>query len=138
MQYLSVGLEFDNSGKGAIISVFGRPLVPSLASVQKAPPHNPAQSGMVGLYNAQKGALQKAQNKKTPPPQASGPGRSHSAGQPEAPPGPSSTSNALSLLDEELLCLGAYWRGLLGASGASGEVLGMPRGGPRVLSKGGK
>ncbi|KAB0367714.1 hypothetical protein FD755_021038 [Muntiacus reevesi] len=41
-----------------------------------------------------------------PPPQASGPGRSHSAGQPEAPPGPSSTSNALSLLDEELLCLG--------------------------------
>lgn len=73
-----------------------------------------------------------------PPPQASGPGRSHSAGQPDAPPGPSSTSNALSLLDEELLCLGAYWRGLLGASGASGEVLGMPRGGPRVLSKGGK
>uniref|UniRef100_A0A452DP56 Golgi associated, gamma adaptin ear containing, ARF binding protein 3 n=1 Tax=Capra hircus TaxID=9925 RepID=A0A452DP56_CAPHI len=42
-----------------------------------------------------------------PPPQASGPGRSHSPGQPEAPPGPSSTSNALSLLDEELLCLGA-------------------------------
>ncbi|XP_055431090.1 ADP-ribosylation factor-binding protein GGA3 isoform X1 [Bubalus kerabau] len=41
-----------------------------------------------------------------PPPQASGPGRSHSAGQPEGPPGPSSTSNALSLLDEELLCLG--------------------------------
>ncbi|KAJ1072080.1 hypothetical protein K5549_013947 [Capra hircus] len=41
-----------------------------------------------------------------PPPQASGPGRSHSPGQPEAPPGPSSTSNALSLLDEELLCLG--------------------------------
>uniref|UniRef100_A0A8C6DN15 Golgi associated, gamma adaptin ear containing, ARF binding protein 3 n=1 Tax=Moschus moschiferus TaxID=68415 RepID=A0A8C6DN15_MOSMO len=41
-----------------------------------------------------------------PPPQASGPGRSHSTIQPEAPPGPSSMSNALSLLDEELLCLG--------------------------------
>ncbi|XP_057570889.1 ADP-ribosylation factor-binding protein GGA3 isoform X2 [Hippopotamus amphibius kiboko] len=41
-----------------------------------------------------------------PPPQASGPGRSHSSSQAEAPPGPSSTSNTLSLLDEELLCLG--------------------------------
>lgn len=41
-----------------------------------------------------------------PPPQASGPGRSRSSSQAEAPPGPSNTSNALSLLDEELLCLG--------------------------------
>ncbi|XP_006886277.1 PREDICTED: ADP-ribosylation factor-binding protein GGA3 [Elephantulus edwardii] len=41
-----------------------------------------------------------------PPPQASGPARSRSSSQAEASPGPSSTSNALSLLDEELLCLG--------------------------------
>ncbi|XP_012658614.1 ADP-ribosylation factor-binding protein GGA3 [Otolemur garnettii] len=41
-----------------------------------------------------------------PPPQTSGPPRSGSSSQPEAPPGPNSTSNALSLLDEELLCLG--------------------------------
>ncbi|XP_059938938.1 ADP-ribosylation factor-binding protein GGA3 isoform X2 [Mesoplodon densirostris] len=41
-----------------------------------------------------------------PPPQALGPGRSHSSSQAEAPPGPSSTSHTLSLLDEELLCLG--------------------------------
>ncbi|XP_059764221.1 ADP-ribosylation factor-binding protein GGA3 isoform X1 [Balaenoptera ricei] len=41
-----------------------------------------------------------------PPPQASGPGRSHSSSQAEAPPGPSSTGHTLSLLDEELLCLG--------------------------------
>ncbi|XP_032097597.1 ADP-ribosylation factor-binding protein GGA3 isoform X1 [Sapajus apella] len=41
-----------------------------------------------------------------PPPQASGPPRSRSSSQAEATPGPNSTSNALSLLDEELLCLG--------------------------------
>ncbi|XP_047563241.1 ADP-ribosylation factor-binding protein GGA3 isoform X3 [Lutra lutra] len=41
-----------------------------------------------------------------PPPQTSGPGRSHSSGQAEATAGPNSTSNALCLLDEELLCLG--------------------------------
>ncbi|XP_001496096.1 ADP-ribosylation factor-binding protein GGA3 isoform X4 [Equus przewalskii] len=41
-----------------------------------------------------------------PPPQTSGPGRSHSSSQGEAPPGPNSTSSALCLLDEELLCLG--------------------------------
>ncbi|KAM5149327.1 ADP-ribosylation factor-binding protein GGA3 isoform 3-T3 [Callospermophilus lateralis] len=41
-----------------------------------------------------------------PPPQTSGPSRSRSSSQAEAPTGPSSTSNALSLLDEELLCLG--------------------------------
>ncbi|XP_059527171.1 ADP-ribosylation factor-binding protein GGA3 isoform X2 [Myotis daubentonii] len=41
-----------------------------------------------------------------PPPQASAPGRSCSSSQAEAPPGPNNTSNALSLLDEELLCLG--------------------------------
>ncbi|XP_004693548.1 PREDICTED: ADP-ribosylation factor-binding protein GGA3 [Condylura cristata] len=39
-----------------------------------------------------------------PPPQPSGPQRSRSSSQTEAPPGPASTS--LSLLDEELLCLG--------------------------------
>ncbi|XP_060058715.1 ADP-ribosylation factor-binding protein GGA3 isoform X2 [Erinaceus europaeus] len=39
-----------------------------------------------------------------PPPQPSGPARSRSSSQAEAPSGPSSTS--LSLLDEELLCLG--------------------------------
>ncbi|KAM6164443.1 ADP-ribosylation factor-binding protein GGA3 isoform 2-T2 [Rhynchocyon petersi] len=41
-----------------------------------------------------------------PPPPQAGPLRSRSSSQAEAPPGPSSTSNALSLLDEELLCLG--------------------------------
>ncbi|XP_066877167.1 ADP-ribosylation factor-binding protein GGA3 isoform X2 [Kogia breviceps] len=41
-----------------------------------------------------------------PPPQALGPGRSHSSSQAEASPEPSSTSHTLSLLDEELLCLG--------------------------------
>uniref|UniRef100_A0A9L0I5N5 Golgi associated, gamma adaptin ear containing, ARF binding protein 3 n=1 Tax=Equus asinus TaxID=9793 RepID=A0A9L0I5N5_EQUAS len=41
-----------------------------------------------------------------PPPQTSGPGRSQSSSQGEAPPGPNSTSSALCLLDEELLCLG--------------------------------
>ncbi|XP_032947598.1 ADP-ribosylation factor-binding protein GGA3 isoform X2 [Rhinolophus ferrumequinum] len=41
-----------------------------------------------------------------PPPQPSGPGRSRSSSQAEAPPGPNTTSNALCLLDEELLCLG--------------------------------
>lgn len=41
-----------------------------------------------------------------PPPQASAPGRSRSSNHAEAPPGPNSTSSALSLLDEELLCLG--------------------------------
>ncbi|KAM5306210.1 ADP-ribosylation factor-binding protein GGA3 isoform 2-T2 [Glossophaga mutica] len=41
-----------------------------------------------------------------PPPQTSGPGSSRSSGQAEAPAGPSNTSNALCLLDEELLCLG--------------------------------
>uniref|UniRef100_A0A8D2AWZ8 Golgi associated, gamma adaptin ear containing, ARF binding protein 3 n=1 Tax=Sciurus vulgaris TaxID=55149 RepID=A0A8D2AWZ8_SCIVU len=41
-----------------------------------------------------------------PPPQTSGTSRSRSASQAEAPPGPNSTSNTLSLLDEELLCLG--------------------------------
>ncbi|XP_037057111.1 ADP-ribosylation factor-binding protein GGA3 isoform X4 [Peromyscus leucopus] len=41
-----------------------------------------------------------------PPPQTSGPPRSRSSSQAEAPPGPESTSSALSLLDEELLCLG--------------------------------
>ncbi|KAM6175345.1 ADP-ribosylation factor-binding protein GGA3 [Erethizon dorsatum] len=41
-----------------------------------------------------------------PPPQTLGPPHSHSSSQAEPPPVPSSTSNALSLLDEELLCLG--------------------------------
>ncbi|XP_058284138.1 ADP-ribosylation factor-binding protein GGA3 isoform X2 [Hylobates moloch] len=41
-----------------------------------------------------------------PPPQASAPPRSRSSSQAEATPGPSSTSNTLSWLDEELLCLG--------------------------------
>ncbi|XP_076791590.1 ADP-ribosylation factor-binding protein GGA3 isoform X4 [Arvicanthis niloticus] len=41
-----------------------------------------------------------------PPPQTSGPPRSRSSSQAEATPGPDSTNNALSLLDEELLCLG--------------------------------
>ncbi|XP_004999341.1 ADP-ribosylation factor-binding protein GGA3 isoform X2 [Cavia porcellus] len=41
-----------------------------------------------------------------PPPQTSGPPRSHLSSQAEAPPVFSSTSNTLSLLDEELLCLG--------------------------------
>uniref|UniRef100_A0A8P0P3F7 Golgi associated, gamma adaptin ear containing, ARF binding protein 3 n=2 Tax=Canis lupus familiaris TaxID=9615 RepID=A0A8P0P3F7_CANLF len=41
-----------------------------------------------------------------PPPQTSGPGRSHSSSQAEVTPTPNSTSNALCLLDEELLCLG--------------------------------
>ncbi|XP_006145887.1 ADP-ribosylation factor-binding protein GGA3 isoform X1 [Tupaia chinensis] len=41
-----------------------------------------------------------------PPPQATGPPRSRTSSQAEAPPRPNSTSNALSLLDEELLCLG--------------------------------
>ncbi|XP_069338933.1 ADP-ribosylation factor-binding protein GGA3 isoform X1 [Eulemur rufifrons] len=41
-----------------------------------------------------------------PPPQTSGPPRSRSSSQAEAPLGPNSTNNALSLLDEELLCLG--------------------------------
>ncbi|KAF0887084.1 GGA3 protein, partial [Crocuta crocuta] len=41
-----------------------------------------------------------------PPPQTSGPGRSHPSSHAEATPGPTSTSNALCLLDEELLCLG--------------------------------
>ncbi|KAM5274871.1 ADP-ribosylation factor-binding protein GGA3 isoform 1-T1 [Ctenodactylus gundi] len=41
-----------------------------------------------------------------PPPQTSGPPRSRASSQAEAPPGPSNNSNALSLLDEELLCLG--------------------------------
>ncbi|EDL34505.1 golgi associated, gamma adaptin ear containing, ARF binding protein 3, isoform CRA_d [Mus musculus] len=40
-----------------------------------------------------------------PPPQTSGPPRSRSSSQAEAPPGSDSTNNALSLLDEELLCL---------------------------------
>ncbi|KAM8784853.1 ADP-ribosylation factor-binding protein GGA3 isoform 3-T3 [Rhynchonycteris naso] len=41
-----------------------------------------------------------------PPPQTLGPGRSRSSSQAEAPPVPNNTSNALCLLDEELLCLG--------------------------------
>ncbi|XP_042822516.1 ADP-ribosylation factor-binding protein GGA3 isoform X2 [Panthera tigris] len=41
-----------------------------------------------------------------PPPQTSGPGRSHPSSHAEAALGPNSTSNALCLLDEELLCLG--------------------------------
>ncbi|XP_031210714.1 ADP-ribosylation factor-binding protein GGA3 isoform X5 [Mastomys coucha] len=41
-----------------------------------------------------------------PPPQTCGPPRSRSSSQAEAPPGPDSMNNALSLLDEELLCLG--------------------------------
>uniref|UniRef100_A0A8C5UUE5 Golgi associated, gamma adaptin ear containing, ARF binding protein 3 n=1 Tax=Microcebus murinus TaxID=30608 RepID=A0A8C5UUE5_MICMU len=41
-----------------------------------------------------------------PPPQTSGPPRSRSSSQAEALLGPNSTNNALSLLDEELLCLG--------------------------------
>lgn len=49
-----------------------------------------------------------------PPPQTSGPPRSHSASQAEAPPGHDSTSNALSLLDEELLCLGTCKHGVRG------------------------
>ncbi|XP_006869649.1 PREDICTED: ADP-ribosylation factor-binding protein GGA3 isoform X2 [Chrysochloris asiatica] len=41
-----------------------------------------------------------------PPPQTAGPLRSRSSSQAEASPGPCSSSSALSLLDEELLCLG--------------------------------
>ncbi|XP_013364083.1 PREDICTED: ADP-ribosylation factor-binding protein GGA3 isoform X2 [Chinchilla lanigera] len=41
-----------------------------------------------------------------PPPHTLGPPRSRSSSQAEAPPAPSSTSNTLCLLDEELLCLG--------------------------------
>ncbi|XP_054449085.1 ADP-ribosylation factor-binding protein GGA3 isoform X2 [Pteronotus mesoamericanus] len=41
-----------------------------------------------------------------PPPQASGPGCSHSSSQAEAPTGPNNASGSLCLLDEELLCLG--------------------------------
>ncbi|XP_008071515.1 ADP-ribosylation factor-binding protein GGA3 [Carlito syrichta] len=41
-----------------------------------------------------------------PPPQNSGPPRSRSSSQVEAPLGPNGTNSALSLLDEELLCLG--------------------------------
>ncbi|XP_019499872.1 PREDICTED: ADP-ribosylation factor-binding protein GGA3 isoform X2 [Hipposideros armiger] len=41
-----------------------------------------------------------------PPPQPSGPGRSRSSSQAEVPPGPNTASNAICLLDEELLCLG--------------------------------
>ncbi|KAM5216519.1 ADP-ribosylation factor-binding protein GGA3 isoform 1-T1 [Hipposideros larvatus] len=41
-----------------------------------------------------------------PPPQPSGPGRSRSSSQAEVPPGPNTASNAVCLLDEELLCLG--------------------------------
>ncbi|XP_077019914.1 ADP-ribosylation factor-binding protein GGA3 isoform X2 [Tamandua tetradactyla] len=41
-----------------------------------------------------------------PPPQTSGPAHSHSASEAEPSLGPNSTNNALSLLDEELLCLG--------------------------------
>lgn len=49
-----------------------------------------------------------------PPPQTSGPPRSRSSSQTEAPPGPESTSSALSLLDEELLCLGTCKGGIRG------------------------
>lgn len=56
-----------------------------------------------------------------PPPQASVPGRSGSSSQAEAPPGPN-TSNALSLLDEELLCLGVSLR--KAARAASGTSAG--------------
>ncbi|XP_035303275.1 ADP-ribosylation factor-binding protein GGA3 isoform X3 [Cricetulus griseus] len=41
-----------------------------------------------------------------PPPQTSAPPRSRSSSQAEVPQGPDSTSSGLSLLDEELLCLG--------------------------------
>ncbi|XP_066090098.1 ADP-ribosylation factor-binding protein GGA3 isoform X2 [Saccopteryx bilineata] len=41
-----------------------------------------------------------------PPPQTSGPGRSRSSSQAEAPLAPNNISSALCLLDEELLCLG--------------------------------
>uniref|UniRef100_A0A8C5NWQ9 Golgi associated, gamma adaptin ear containing, ARF binding protein 3 n=1 Tax=Jaculus jaculus TaxID=51337 RepID=A0A8C5NWQ9_JACJA len=64
---------------------------PSSSSPVLAPAPTPSSSGIPIL---------------PPPPQTSGPPRSRSASQAEAPPGPNSTSNALSLLDEELLCLG--------------------------------
>lgn len=49
-----------------------------------------------------------------PPPQTCGPPRSRSSSQAEAPPGPDSMNNALSLLDEELLCLGMCKHGTMG------------------------
>ncbi|XP_040845620.1 ADP-ribosylation factor-binding protein GGA3 isoform X1 [Ochotona curzoniae] len=64
---------------------------PSSASSVPAPAPAPPASGIPIL---------------PPPPQPSGPPRSRSSSQAEVPPGPSGTSNALSLLDEELLSLG--------------------------------
>lgn len=61
-----------------------------------------------------------------PPPQTSGPPRSRSSSQAEAPPGPESTSSALSLLDEELLCLGTCKGGI---RGRVSSVLGRSRSG---------
>ncbi|CAO2646067.1 ADP-ribosylation factor-binding protein GGA3 [Lemmus lemmus] len=61
-----------------------------------------------------------------PPPQTSGPPRSRSSSQAEAPPGPDSTSNALSLLDEELLCLGTCKCGIGGRRGAQAFISQVP------------
>lgn len=80
-----------------------------------------------------------------PPPQPSGPGRSRSSSQAEAPPGPNTASNAVCLLDEELLCLGASGReAAKGSSSRAGREDKMARdweeilGAPRVLSESGE
>lgn len=77
-----------------------------------------------------------------PPPQPSGPGRSRSSSQAEAPPGPNTTSNALCLLDEELLCLGASGReAAKGSSGRAGRGqcgIGWSQGCPVCLAGMGK
>uniref|UniRef100_A0A2I3MIM4 Golgi associated, gamma adaptin ear containing, ARF binding protein 3 n=1 Tax=Papio anubis TaxID=9555 RepID=A0A2I3MIM4_PAPAN len=78
------------SNQGTLIDLAELDTTNSLSSVL-APAPTPPSSGIPIL---------------PPPPQASGPPRSRSSSQAEATPGPNSTSNALSLLDEELLCLG--------------------------------
>ncbi|EAW89254.1 golgi associated, gamma adaptin ear containing, ARF binding protein 3, isoform CRA_c [Homo sapiens] len=78
------------SNQGTLIDLAELDTTNSLSSVL-APAPTPPSSGIPIL---------------PPPPQASGPPRSRSSSQAEATLGPSSTSNALSWLDEELLCLG--------------------------------
>lgn len=78
------------SNQGTLIDLAELDTTNSLSSVL-APAPTPPSSGIPIL---------------PPPPQASGPPRSRSSSQAEATPGPNSTSNTLSLLDEELLCLG--------------------------------
>ncbi|XP_055097126.1 ADP-ribosylation factor-binding protein GGA3 isoform X5 [Symphalangus syndactylus] len=78
------------SNQGTLIDLAELDTTNSLSSVL-APAPTPPSSGIPIL---------------PPPPQASAPPRSRSSSQAEATPGPSSTSNTLSWLDEELLCLG--------------------------------